>query len=169
MEIVLKPIGYVRTSLRDEEIRSVFDRSSVRGYIEVLPEYSQGLRGLEGFSHVIIIAYLHKVPYEARSTLLVKPRRLVKLGLKPEELPEVGVFATDSPHRPNPIALTIVELEKIEEDRLYVRGLDLYDGTPVLDIKPYDKGRSIVGFRIPEWLRRLEEKVREKTGLDITP
>jgi len=169
MDIVLKPIGYVRTSASDDEVRGVLGENSIRGYIEVLPEYAAGLRGLEGFSHIIVIAYLHKVPAEARSTLLVKPRRLLRLGFKPEELPEVGVFATDSPHRPNPIALSILELEAVEGNRVYVRGLDLFDGTPVLDIKPYDAGRCIKEFKVPEWLEKLEERIREKTGRYITP
>ncbi|AFL66527.1 tRNA (N6-threonylcarbamoyladenosine(37)-N6)-methyltransferase TrmO [Desulfurococcus amylolyticus] len=169
MDIVLKSIGFVRTGTPDEEIKKALDKNTVKGCIEVLPEYAEGLKGLEGFSHIIIVAYLHKVPGEARDTLIVKPRRLLRLGFKLEELPELGVFATDSPHRPNPLALTIVEVEKIEENRIYVRGLDLFDGTPVLDIKPYDKSRVLQDFKVPEWLRVLEERIREKTGMDLTP
>ncbi|MEM4014636.1 MAG: tRNA (N6-threonylcarbamoyladenosine(37)-N6)-methyltransferase TrmO, partial [Desulfurococcus sp.] len=79
MDIVLKPIGFVRTGTLDEEIKKALDKSIVEGYIEVLPEYAEGLEGLEGFSHIIIVAYLHKVPSEARNTLIVKPRKLLRL------------------------------------------------------------------------------------------
>jgi len=75
----------------------------------------------------------------------------------------LGIFAARSPIRPNPIGLTLVELVKREENVLWVRGLDAYDGTPVLDIKPYpdwEQGRLIVvtDFRVPEWLTRLMEQ-----------
>jgi tRNA (Thr-GGU) A37 N-methylase len=83
--------------------------------------------------------------------LTVRPRRWVKLGIGEHELPEIGVFASDSPHRPNPIAVTIVELLAVEGRRLKVRGLDLYNGTPVLDIKPYTFSRRVNGIRVPDW------------------
>ncbi len=89
---------------------------------------AQALQGLEGFSHVWIIFQFHQntnLRYHAK----VHPPRL---GGEP-----IGVFATRSPHRPNPIGLSLVKLEKIEGDTLYLSGIDLVDGTPVLDIKPY--------------------------------
>lgn len=160
MEISFKPIGYVRTSHSDEEVKSSWQ--GVEGYIEILGEYVEGLRGLEGFSHIIVLAYMHKVPENARKTLVVKPRRLIKLGFTLEELPEVGVFATDSPHRPNPIALSVLEVVKIEGNKVYVKRLDLFNGTPVLDIKPYTPERSVeVGeLRLPEWYRKIRERVK---------
>ncbi|MEZ0393768.1 MAG: tRNA (N6-threonylcarbamoyladenosine(37)-N6)-methyltransferase TrmO [Desulfurococcaceae archaeon] len=158
MEIVLRPIGYVRTCASDDEVRSAWP-DGVEGYVEVLPEYSEGLAGLEGHSHVILIAYLHKRRGREGAPLRVRPRRLARLGLKLDELPEVGVFATDSPDRPNPIALSIVRLLGIEGNRLRVADLDLFDGTPVLDIKPYDSSRVIRDFAVPEWKRELEELV----------
>lgn len=160
-----KPIGYVKTPLSDEEVKNAWP-DGVEGYVEVLEEYADGLRGLEGFSHIILVAYLHKVPEEARRTLKVKPRRLVRYGFKLEELPEVGVFATDSPHRPNPIAVSIVELVSIQGSRVYVKGLDLYDGTPVLDIRPYTPDRIIdtTKLKLAKWYSELYEKAR-KLGL----
>lgn len=162
----MKPIGYVRTSFSDEEVKSSL--RGVEGYVEILEEYAGGLRGLEGFSHVILIAYMHKVSGEQRKTLLVKPRRLLRFGFKLKELPEVGVFATDSPHRPNPIALTIVELVEIRGNKLYVRELDLYDGTPVLDIKPYTPDRMVDPSKlsVPEWYAKLAREVRTRLGFD---
>ena len=162
MEICLRPIGFIRTWHSDEEVKSsVF---GVNGYIEVLNEYVQALQGLDGFSHIIVIAYLHKVPRGSTGVLTVKPRRLLRYGFALEELPEVGVFATDSPHRPNPIALSVFRVVKIEENRIYVENIDLYDGTPVLDIKPYTPDRSInVGLlELPDWYRRILDKLKEK-------
>lgn len=159
--ICFEPVGYVRTRFTDEEVKNSV--TGVEGYIEVLEEYIDALKGLEEFSHIIVVAYMHKVPAEARKTLVVKPRRLLRFGFKPEELPEVGVFATDSPHRPNPIALSILELMRIEGNRLHVRGLDLYDGTPVLDIKPYTLSRVVEPgrLRLPEWYSYLYEKLKQ--------
>jgi len=129
--------------------------------LEIYEEYAEGLCGIEGFSHLIVIALLHKVPEERRSTLKVRPRRLKLLGLS-EEVPEVGVFCTDSPHRPNPIALTIVELVEVSGRFLRVRGLDLFDGTPILDLKPYTPSRRVEEVRVPEWYQRALKRLKEK-------
>lgn len=158
MNFTLKPIGYVVVDVDDEVIRR--SPRGVEGFIEVLPDYEAGLKGLNGFSHIIVIAYLHKVSEEQRRTLTVKPRRWIKLGVPEYQVPEVGVFATDSPHRPNPIALTIVELLEVKGRMLRVRGLDLYNGTPVLDIKPYTFSRRVDEIKVPEWYSRLLEMVR---------
>jgi len=137
----------------------------VDGVVELLPEYVDGLRGLEGFSHIIIVAYFHKVPEEGRRVLLVRPKGIARrLGLPLEALPEVGVFATDSPHRPNPIAITVVKLYRISGRYLYVGGLDLYSGTPVLDIKPYTPSRRVDSLSLPEWYSQLLELIK-KHGL----
>ena len=163
--IVLKPIGIVRTDASDDEIRnSLF---GVEGVIEVFEDYVDGLDGIEGFSHIILIAYLHKVSEEQRKVLKVRFRRFLRFGLKPEELPEVGVFASDSPHRPNPIAISIVELVERKHRFLYVKNLDLFDGTPILDIKPYTRSRVIEDVRYPEWYIRLSRIVKERFGISI--
>ncbi|MEM1598300.1 MAG: tRNA (N6-threonylcarbamoyladenosine(37)-N6)-methyltransferase TrmO [Pyrobaculum sp.] len=133
-----EPIGYVRHGYSDEEVKR---RRFVDGFIEVLPQYAEGLRGLEEFSHVVVLAYLHK--HRGRP-LLVRPKRV-------ENAPEVGVFATDSPDRPNPIALTVVRLLRVEGARLYVDGLDLFDGTPVLDLKGFSPRRCPADARAPWW------------------
>jgi len=164
--IALKPIGYIRHGYSDEEVKSSW--RGVEGFVEVLPEYAEGLAGLEGFSHIIVIAYLDRVSEPQRRVLRVRPRRLSRLGIPLEELPEVGVFATDSPHRPNPLALSILRLKSIEGNKLRVEGIDLFDGTPVLDIKPYDAGRVVRDFKVPEWLEKLQQRVRKSLGGDIT-
>ncbi len=157
MEVIaFKPIGYVRHGYSDEEVKASLH--GVDGYVEVLPEYAEGLEGLEGFSHIIILAYLHKA---RGSPLKVKPRRLVRLGYRLEDLPLLGVFATDSPDRPNPIALTIARLKAVKGRVLEVEGLDLYDGTPVLDIKPYTPSRRINDITVPEWYREIYGELNE--------
>jgi tRNA (adenine37-N6)-methyltransferase len=95
--------------------------------------------------------------------LKVRPRRLLRRGFTLEELPLVGVFAIDSPTRPNPIGLSLVTLLKIEGNRLRVRGLDLFDGTPILDIKPYRADYRAEQYELPEWYR----SIRERAGGDV--
>lgn len=162
MEIILRPIGYIKHDYSDEEVKGSW--RGVEGYIEILPEYSDGLLHLEGFSHIIVVAYMHKVSEVEKRVLRVRHRRLTRLGIRIDDLPEVGVFATDSPHRPNPIAITIVKLLSIEGRRLRVTGLDLYNETPVLDIKPYDHSRVVKDFTVPWWTRIIMERVKERFG-----
>ncbi len=162
MEISFKPIGIVRINRSDEEVKASYH--GVEGIIEVYPEYAEGLEGIEGFSHIILIAYLHKTKPEHRRVLKVKPRRLKRFGIRIDDIPETGVFCTDSPHRPNPIALSIVELVRREGNKLYVKGLDLFDGTPILDIKAYTPDRCIENPRVPWWVKELEKRIKEKLG-----
>lgn len=163
----ISPIGVVRVGYDDEFVKTSLN--GVRGVIEVYREYSRGLEGLNGFSHLILIAYLHKVDLEGRKTLMVKPRRFIRFGVSPAIIPTVGVFCTDSPHRPNPIAITIVKLLKVKERRLSVDGLDLFDSTPLIDIKPYTKARVEGNLSIPKWYAELLEKVKDKglQGYDL--
>lgn len=152
-EIAFRPIGEVRHGFSDDQVRG--SRNGVDGQVVVYDEYLEGLAGIEGFSHIIIISYINRLrPFEV-GVLRVKPRRFTRFGVKPEELPEVGVFALDSPNRPNPIGLTVVRLKEVRGGTLEVSGLDLFNGTPVLDIKPYTPERALVDIKIPEWLSRL--------------
>ncbi len=164
-EIRFNPIGVVHTSSSREEVKSSFD--GVDGWIEIYREYEDGLEGLDGYSHIIIIAFLHETTAEQRKVLRVKPRRLARLGIRLDDIPEVGVFSTDSPHRPNPIALSIVELLERRGRTLFVRGLDLFDGTPVLDIKPYTYDRRITCIRVPEWYQILVNRVKDFLDREI--
>jgi len=102
-----------------------FERST--GTIEVYPAFAAGLDGLEGFSHIIVIFHFHRA---GASKLRVTP---------PGESEPRGVFATRSPHRPNPLGLSVLKLLGRDGRTLRVSGLDLIDGTPVLDIKPYTR------------------------------
>jgi tRNA (Thr-GGU) A37 N-methylase len=105
------------------------------------------------------LSYLNKLRPEQVGPLKVRPRRLLRAGFKLEELPLVGVFAIDSPTRPNPIGLSLVKLLKIEGNKLFVRGLDMFDGTPILDIKPYRGDYRAEHYELADWYRKIRERV----------
>ena len=100
-------------------------KHDAEGTVEVLPELEGGLKDIEGFSHLIVIWVFDRA------------KGFDLLATPPGGAIAHGVFSTRSPYRPNPIALTVVELLGREGNRLHVRGLDMVDGTPILDIKPY--------------------------------
>lgn len=122
-----RPIGFVRSPYKDtwEIPRGLGAKHEAEGVLEILPEFETGLTDIEGFSHLILIWVFDR---SEGFSLLGKP---------PTDDREHGVFATRSPRRPNPIGLTVVELLRREGSRLHVRGVDMLDGTPILDIKPY--------------------------------
>ncbi|MEM3577336.1 MAG: tRNA (N6-threonylcarbamoyladenosine(37)-N6)-methyltransferase TrmO [Candidatus Bathyarchaeia archaeon] len=114
--------------------------------INIFPEFCAGLKGIEEFSHIIVLYWVHLRDKECeRRTLLVFPRRhAVNV--------EVGVFACRSPSRPNPIGLCVVELVRVEGCRLVVSGLDAFEGSPIIDIKPYiPRADAVPNARVPEW------------------
>lgn len=165
LNIQLKPIGIVHVDVNDEAIKNSW--SGVRGVVEVFREYGDGLNGIDEFSHLILIAYLHKVTDDQCRTLKVRPKRFLRFNIKINDVPEVGVFCTDSPHRPNPIALTIVKLIRREDLYLHVDGLDLFNETPILDIKPYTASRRINNICTPEWYRLLACRVSESLDGEV--
>jgi len=147
----LRVVGYVSVDADDEYVKA--NAGAVAGRIEILSEYVEALDGLQNYSHIFIISILHKISQDSRGLLKVKPRRLLRLGLREEEVPTLGVFATDSPARPNPIGLTLVKLVKIQGNILYVEGLDLYNETPVIDIKPYRPEYRAEEYTYPDWVK----------------
>ena len=115
--------------------------------VRVFPEFCGGLKGIEGFSHLIILYWMHmRDNVKERSILQVFPRgATVKT--------KTGVFACRSPSRPNPIGLCVVKLLNVENCVLTVEGLDAYEGSPIIDIKPYIQRRnSVPKTYTPEWL-----------------
>ena len=140
----LKPIGYVRRASKQENVK---DRT-LSSQIVIRREFACALDGLEDFSHLFVVFYMHEVRREDARELKVHPRGRL-------DLPLVGVFATRSAFRPNPIGLTVVELLERRGSVLFVRGLDAFDGTPVLDLKPVDDRDMVSGLRVPQWLRTL--------------
>ena len=120
-------IGFVQSPYRDTASipKGLGARHDAEGVLEVLPEYEIGLTDIEGFSHLFVIWAFDRV------------HGFDLMGAPPTDSRPHGVFATRSPRRPNPIGLTVVELLRREGCSLHVRGVDMLDGTPVLDIKPY--------------------------------
>jgi tRNA-Thr(GGU) m(6)t(6)A37 methyltransferase TsaA len=146
-EIVLKPIGFVRTAAVGDEVK---DKSRISQII-INDQFAEALDGVDGFSHVFVLFWLHGVSDEQRKTLKVHPR-----GRR--DLPLLGVFAARTMLRPNPVGLTLVELVQVEGNLLTVRGLDAFDGTPVLDIKPFDSWDKVSTFKVPGWWVKLEKE-----------
>ncbi|WP_135823554.1 tRNA (N6-threonylcarbamoyladenosine(37)-N6)-methyltransferase TrmO [Halorussus ruber] len=126
MNIEYTPIGHVRSPHDSPADVSHDEVAETTGEIVLDDDYEPGLDGIDGFSHVVVFAHLDDVE-EYRLT--ARPPHVEDL--------EVGVFATRSPHRPNPLAQTVVELLDRDGTTLHVEGLDLVDGTPVLDVKPH--------------------------------
>lgn len=124
---VPRAIGFVRTPFNhtSEIPKGLGAKHEADGTLEILPEFEPGLQDIEGFSHLIVLWVFHRSD------------GFDLLGAPPDEPFQHGVFATRSPRRPNPIALTIVRLERREGTTLYVHGVDMLNGTPILDIKPY--------------------------------
>jgi tRNA-Thr(GGU) m(6)t(6)A37 methyltransferase TsaA len=142
-----RPIGTVNSPYQNtgEVPKGLGAKHEALGTVKILPEFELGLTDIEGFSHLIVIWEFD------RST------GFELLGTPPCDDQPHGVFATRSPRRPNPIGLTVVELLRREGPLLHVRGLDMLDGTPVLDIKPYLSGVPPEGLR-RGWLAEAEAR-----------
>jgi len=158
-QFALRSVGVVRTDSSDDDIKEL--NGELKAIIEIFPEFQEALDGLDGFSHIFVLSYLHKLRPEQIGPLKVRPKRLVKAGLTLEELPWVGVFAIESPTRPNPIGLSLVKLLRREGRNLVVAGLDVFDGTPVLDIKPYTESYWVERYELAEWNRQLIQKTEK--------
>ena len=158
-EVKFSPIGIVHRKAADDVVKE--KAGGLESVIEIYPRYQEGLAGLEGFSHIFVLAYFSRLRPGQVGPLKVKPKRLVKYGLKLEEIPEVGVFALDSPTRPNPIGLSLARLLRIEEgNKLVVADLEYFDGTPILDIKPYQAGYRTEKYELPRWNTELSKKAK---------
>lgn len=125
----LKPIGIVR-----------------QGKIVIDPKWAKGLTGIEGFSHILAFFWMHKAH---KPDMLIHPKSRMNF-------PDIGFLATRTAHRPNPIGLTMLKLLKRKGNVLWVKGLDAWEGTPVLDLKPYTLREEVKGFRVPGWVRKLD-------------
>lgn len=143
-DVVYKPIGVVHSPFKapqDVPIQSVA-AEGVMGHVEVAREYVEGLRDVEGFSHLILIYHCHLAQ---KYSLLVRPFLDENLH---------GVFSTRAPSRPNPVGVSIVRLIKIEKNILHIQDVDIIDGTPLLDIKPF----------VPDFDQRKAERIGWLTG-----
>jgi tRNA-Thr(GGU) m(6)t(6)A37 methyltransferase TsaA len=153
-EIAFSPVGIAHTSASDEDVREM--GKDLEYTIELFPEYTKALDGIDGFSHLIVLFYFDRLRPEQKGVLRVKPKKFLRRGLTLDELPWLGVFALDSPSRPNPIGFSIVEFVRHDGLRLEVRGLEAFDGTPVLDIKPCSPERLVPAVKVPRWFSDLE-------------
>jgi len=122
-----QPIGFVSSPYKEagEVPRGLGAKHDVDGRLKILPQFEAGLTDIEGFSHLIVLWEFDR------------SQGFQLLGMPPSDNRQHGVFATRSPYRPNPIGMTTVELLRREGANLHVRGVDMLDGTPILDIKPY--------------------------------
>jgi tRNA-Thr(GGU) m(6)t(6)A37 methyltransferase TsaA len=143
----MRPIGHARTPFTDtaEVPRGHGAQHTAEGEIEIRSELEPGLTDIEGFSHLFVI------------WVFDRSEGFELLGTPPTDTTPHGVFATRSPYRPNPIGLTVVELLGREGRRLRVRGVDMLDGTPILDIKPYLSSVPPEALR-RGWLAAAEER-----------
>lgn len=142
--LILHPIGVIKSpykKIKDIPIQGKF-RQDVEAWLELEDKYAEGLKDLEKFSHAILLYYLHKSDKE---NILGKPFL---------EDVEHGIFAIRSPHRPNHIGLTIVKIKCIKKNKLYFTNVDMLDGTPLLDIKPYIKYIDSKDDAISGWIEK---------------
>jgi len=146
-EFVLRPIGFVRSPFSETAAipKGCGARHEAEGDLEILPEFEGGLLDIEGFSHLFVIWVFDRV---SGYDLVASP---------PTDSRTHGVFATRSPRRPNPLGLTVVQLLGRKGPRLHARGLDMLDGTPILDIKPYLSGVAPEDLR-RGWLAEAEKR-----------
>ena len=150
-DIKYKPIGIIHSPFNEPHgipIQSAAARD-IEGTIEILPEYTEGLKDIEGFSHIILIYHFH---LSRGSTLKVKPYMDYELR---------GVFATRAPARPNPIGISIVRLVRVEGGKLHILDVDIVNGTPLLDIKPYVPEFDIREVDKTGWLTENVHKLRK--------
>jgi tRNA-Thr(GGU) m(6)t(6)A37 methyltransferase TsaA len=145
MEITLTPIGFVKNAVAEpkrEEWHSIISE------IIVNEDFKEALSGIDEFSHIVVIYWMHRTSPAERSVMKVHPKRN-------QNLPLVGVFATRSPARPNPIGIATVKLLECRDNVLKVIGLDAINGTPILDIKPHIPGSdSPAAPTTPDWLTK---------------
>ena len=137
----LSPVAVVRNGIDDTSGRVW---AQVRSELVFRPEFEPALEGLSGFSHLFVIGWMGDVTDEGRALLRLHPSG-------GEDTPEVGVFATRTAHRPNPISISICPLESVDGYIAKVVGLDLANGTPVLDVKPYVTFYDSFDATIPKW------------------
>ncbi|MFQ6087604.1 MAG: tRNA (N6-threonylcarbamoyladenosine(37)-N6)-methyltransferase TrmO [Candidatus Methanofastidiosia archaeon] len=146
MKIEIEVIGIVKNSENEPRGQNWKDIASE---IRIFEKFKKAVEGLEEFSHIQVLFWLHRAK---RDRKMIHPKNR-------KELPLVGVFATRTQHRPNPIGVTVAELLEIKDNVLIVRGLDALNKTPVLDVKAF-VGVDIQNYKVPEWVLRLRNEKR---------
>ena len=149
MKIEFSPIGIVHSPFLKPDHMPIqpAGAAGIKGSVEIFEDFQEGLKDLDGFSHIILLYHFHR-------------SRGFKLQVVPFMDSELrGVFATRAPKRPNPIGLSVVRLDRIEDGVLYIRNVDIIDGTPLLDIKPYVPDLDAGGKIRTGWLTRTKRTV----------
>ena len=148
MNINITPIGIIETPFDDLKGMPIQPSGAdkIQGTIIIDKEYEEGLSDLEGFSHIILLYHFHK---SKGYNLMVKPFM---------DDQQRGLFSTRAPRRPNPIGLSIVQLIKIENNKITVQGIDVLNGTPLIDIKPYVPGFDAKDVTKLGWLDKNYQK-----------
>ena len=152
MKIEFTPIGIIHTPFKTVENIPIQPAAGAgfEGWIEIFNEYKEGLSDLDGFSHIYLIFYLHKsISYKLKVIPFL-------------DTVERGIFSTRSPARPNPVGLSIVEIISIKENIIRIKGIDILDGTPLVDIKPYVPDFEITTNIKKGWFEGKEKMVSGK-------
>lgn len=146
-ELTIRPIGIVRSRVKEKQT-SDYNWQEVVSEVVVDSRFNEALDGLEDFSHIIVIYWLHQAVDPAKMAMKVHPRGK-------QDISPVGLFASRSPYRPNPLGQKVAKLLGRQGNVLRVQGLDAIDGTPVMDIKPYIPGYdSVADATVPRWMER---------------
>jgi len=143
-DIKLTPIGFVKNNIKEPRFGDFADEVSE---IVIGKKFADGLKGIEDYSHIVVVYWMDKV----------KDYVLTHRPQGNPNVPTVGIFACRCPGRPNPVAITTVKLLECKRNVLKVKGLDVIDGTPVIDIKPYwPQYDKVVNERVPNWVNKLK-------------
>jgi tRNA-Thr(GGU) m(6)t(6)A37 methyltransferase TsaA len=158
-EFRAKPIGIVEEGISREKTERLHkSRYQVTSRVRVFEQYADGLAGLCDYSHIILVWAMHE-------------KNKVRLRVIPwgrTDMPEVGIFSTRFPPRPNPIGVSVVELLTVASNLLSVKGLDAWTGTPILDIKPYDYYDIVKAPKVPDWSKKYwDEHYAKKRYMEV--
>ncbi|MCD6146779.1 MAG: tRNA (N6-threonylcarbamoyladenosine(37)-N6)-methyltransferase TrmO [Thermoplasmata archaeon] len=150
-EIKFRPIGIIHSPFKEAKGVPIQPSAAkgIEGKVEIFPEYTEGLEDIGNFSHIFLIYHLH---LSRKYSLKVKPYMDDK---------ERGVFATRAPSRPNPVGISVVELLEVDGNMLHIKNVDIVDGTPLLDIKPYVPEFDIHNVKKIGWLEKNVHKLPE--------
>jgi len=154
--ISYSPIGIIHTPFLEQRGTPIQPRrgKGIRGTIEIYAEFADGLADLDGFSHIVVLFHMHK-------------SEGFKLRVIPylDDIPR-GLFSTRAPRRPNPIGLSVVKLIRIDGNILYIEDVDMLDGTPLLDIKPYTPATEEISGPRLGWLENKTDRFFDSTADD---
>lgn len=173
--MILQPVGVIHNAVREPFLVAGMDGISMREGADASRDHVRNTRetiseividearielldGIEGYSHITVIYWGHRVPKEGRSINRVHPMGRI-------DIPRTGIFSTCSPARPNPVLATVVRLHARHENTLEVAGLDAVDGSPLIDIKPYVPAQyPREDVRVPAWMDGLMKEIGERRG-----